>query len=186
MDELLDVARIQMGSRWTSNGSRRTWWRWRARSSPSTSSAPNAIRSASTRRLAELVGEWDGRRLGRVLGNLLDNAIKYSPDGGIIRYVSRSEDGPAGWAVMEVEDDGIGIPEDELEQIFGRFQRGTNVVGQIAGSGIGLASARQIVENHGGTLTAASGDGAGCTLHDPHSARCGAQRIRTRPRGAGA
>jgi len=92
------------------------------------------------------------RRLGRVLSNLLDNAIKYSPDGGTIRVHVGLE--AETWAVLAVEDEGIGIPQDELERVFGRFQRGTNVIGQIVGSGIGLASARQIVENHGGVLTA--------------------------------
>jgi signal transduction histidine kinase len=113
---------------------------------------------------AQVVGTWDTRRLGRVLGNLLDNAIKYSPEGGAIRVQVRQEGGPEGWAVVTVEDQGIGIPPDEQQRIFGRFQRGTNVIGQIAGSGIGLASSRQIVENHGGTLTVASSPRHGSTF----------------------
>ena len=74
------------------------------------------------------------------------------------------ESGTESWAVLTVEDQGVGIPQDELERVFGRFQRGTNVIGEIAGSGIGLASARQIVENHGGTLTAVSRPRHGATF----------------------
>jgi PAS domain S-box-containing protein len=114
--------------------------------------------------VAELVGTWDRRRLGRVLGNLLDNAIKYSPEGGQIQVRVLHQDGPTGWAVMVVEDHGIGIPTDELERVFARFERGTNVVGEIPGSGIGLTSSRQIVENHRGTLTASSRPGQGATF----------------------
>src|SRR6202035_2003326 len=101
----------------------------------------------------EIAGAWDGRRLARAVGNLIDNAIKYSPDGGTVQVRVAHERGASSWAVVEVEDQGIGIPQDELEHIFGRFQRGTNVVGEIAGTGLGLVSARQSVENHGGELT---------------------------------
>jgi signal transduction histidine kinase len=91
-----------------------------------------------------------------VLANLLDNALKYSPAGGTIRVGVSRDDGPPEVGVLTVEDQGVGIPEADLGRIFERFQRGTNVVGEIAGTGIGLASARHIVECHGGTITAAS------------------------------
>jgi signal transduction histidine kinase len=58
----------------------------------------------------------------------------------------------------------VGIPEEDLGRIFERFQRGTNVVGEIAGTGIGLASARHIVETHGGSITAASRSRRGATF----------------------
>jgi len=70
----------------------------------------------------------------------------------------------AAWAVLSVEDHGIGIPQADVERVFGRFQRGTNVIARSPGSGIGLASARQIVATHGGTLTAVSRPGYGTTL----------------------
>jgi PAS domain S-box-containing protein len=117
----------------------------------------------------QVIGRWDGRRLARVVGNLLDNAVKYSPDGGAIRVRVTHEDGAPAWAVVSVEDQGVGIPEQELDRIFERFQRGTNVVGHIAGTGIGLASARTIVESHGGTIAATSrpGEGACFTIRLP-------------------
>jgi PAS domain S-box-containing protein len=112
---------------------------------------------------AEIHGYWDPIRLGRALTNLVSNAIKYSPDGGRV-HVSASACGENGsedgWAVVQVRDEGLGIPPEDLARIFDRFQRGTNVAG-IGGTGIGLAAARQIVEQHGGTLEAESEVGQG-------------------------
>jgi signal transduction histidine kinase len=113
----------------------------------------------------ELVGRWDSARLERVLDNLLSNAIKYSPDGGgVVVQVGQQTDTAGSWAVVAVQDQGVGIPAVDLPHIFERFRRGTNVAGRIAGTGIGLAGAKQIVEQHGGTLTAASSEGHGATL----------------------
>jgi signal transduction histidine kinase/DNA-binding NarL/FixJ family response regulator len=111
---------------------------------------------------AKLSGIWDAGRLERVLQNLLGNALKYSPGGGaVVVTLAREQSADGAWAVLRVEDRGIGIPADDLPRIFERFQRARNVVGQFKGSGIGLSSARQIVEQHGGTITAASEEGAG-------------------------
>lgn len=101
----------------------------------------------------ELVGEWDAPRLERVLGNLLSNAIKFSPDGGDVRVTVRREGTEA---VLDVRDGGVGIPKEDLERIFERFARGSNVAGRISGTGIGLATAKQIVEQHGGTIAVLS------------------------------
>jgi signal transduction histidine kinase len=114
--------------------------------------------------VSELIGRWDARRLARVLGNLLDNALKYSPNGGAIRVAVSRDDGPPGVGVLTVQDQGVGIPEEDLGRIFERFQRGANVIGEIAGTGVGLASARHIVESHGGTITAASRQRRGATF----------------------
>ena len=105
-----------------------------------------------------MLGNWDGLRLGRVLSNLIDNAIKYSTDGGpVLVRVARDGD----WAVLAVEDRGIGIPAAELGRVFQRFQRGSNAVERAGGSGIGLASAHRIVESHGGSIAVQSQEGAG-------------------------
>jgi signal transduction histidine kinase len=108
-----------------------------------------------------LVGDWDGRRLERVLSNLLDNAVKYSPDGGqVVVSVQREGD----WAVVVVRDRGVGIPEDDLPHVFERFRRGANVTGRIGGTGIGLAGVRAIVDGHGGTVHVDSQEGVGSTF----------------------
>jgi PAS domain S-box-containing protein len=110
---------------------------------------------------AQLIGQWDGRRLRRVLANLLDNAIKYSPDGGPIELrVHRDEDG----AAIDVIDHGIGIPNGDQRRIFERFQRASNVEPRIVGTGIGLASVQHILDSHGGTITVHSQEGSGTTF----------------------
>jgi signal transduction histidine kinase len=113
----------------------------------------------------ELVGLWDPVRLERVLRNLLANAVKYSPDGGRITIVIRQEATPTGdWIVIQVTDSGIGIPPADQAAIFIPFHRGGNVIGRIEGTGVGLASAKQIVEQHGGTITVTSEEGRGSTF----------------------
>lgn len=112
-----------------------------------------------------LTGNWDAERVGRAVDNLIVNAIKFSPDGGPVSVeLAREEDAGAGWAVLRVRDEGVGIPASDLPWVFERFRRGTNVTGSFAGSGIGLAGARRIAEQHGGTLTAESREGDGSTF----------------------
>jgi signal transduction histidine kinase len=112
----------------------------------------------------------DGPRLQRALENILGNAIKYSPDGGEVSVRLQAR-GPE--VLLSIEDRGIGIPPADLERIFGRFERGANVAGRFSGTGIGLAIARQIVEQHGGSLSVTSevGQGSAFTLHFPSLAR---------------
>lgn len=115
--------------------------------------------------LDNLIGTWDAVRLGRVLDNLLSNAIKFSPNGGGITVAIAHEDVVGGpWAVVAVRDQGLGIPAADLPRVFERFRRARNVEGRIGGTGIGLASVRQIVEQHGGTITVESVEGAGSTF----------------------
>ncbi|HEY1298522.1 MAG TPA: PAS domain-containing protein [Chloroflexota bacterium] len=111
--------------------------------------------------LPELVGNWDRDRLERVLANLLSNAIKYSPSGGdVLVQVKRARND----AMVSVIDWGLGIPEVDLPHVFERFRRASNVGGKIAGSGLGLAGARDIVELHGGTIVVRSEEGRGSTF----------------------
>jgi PAS domain S-box-containing protein len=111
--------------------------------------------------LSALEGRWDAFRIERVLGNLLSNAVKYSPDGGaVVVRVGRDD----GWAVLSVQDQGIGIPAADLPQLFERYHRARNVVGRMRGAGIGLTGARQIVEQHGGTIAVESREGIGSTF----------------------
>jgi two-component system sensor histidine kinase VicK len=97
-----------------------------------------------------------------VLGNLLENAVKYSPDGSEI-FVDVQD--RAGQIVTAVCDRGIGIPNDELAQVFERFHRGRQVSStNYGGLGLGLYIARQIVERHGGTIWVESKEGSGTTF----------------------
>jgi PAS domain S-box-containing protein len=108
-----------------------------------------------------IVGLWDPRGIERVALNLLTNAIKYSPEGGPVALrVERVANDAIPHALLEVQDEGIGIPTDDLPQIFERYRRGRNV-GRIAGTGIGLTGAKQIVERHGGAIDVTSAEGAG-------------------------
>lgn len=111
--------------------------------------------------LDRLIGKWDGVRLGRVLDNLLDNAVKYSPRGGTIAVTVGHEDDVA---VLTVADRGEGIPENDLPHIFERFHRGRNVEGRIPGTGVGLWGVQRIVELHNGTISVASRVGQGTTF----------------------
>jgi two-component system sensor histidine kinase VicK len=114
----------------------------------------------------ELIVNIDGQRMQRAVENLIGNAVKYSPEGGevSVRMQARPPE-----VLLSVEDRGIGIPPADLERIFARFERGANVAGRFSGTGIGLAIARQIVEQHGGSLTVRSavGEGSTFTLHFP-------------------
>jgi signal transduction histidine kinase len=104
----------------------------------------------------------DRVHLRRVLDNLLANAVKYSPGGGRIDVRLRRD---ATTAVVEVEDRGIGIPEAELVHLFDRFFRASSARGrEIPGTGLGLATARSLVEGHEGTITVASELGRGTTF----------------------
>jgi signal transduction histidine kinase len=108
-----------------------------------------------------LDGAWDTARLERVLDNLLSNAIKYSPDGGVVTVIVVGDDDDTGqWAVLSVRDPGVGIPAADLPRIFERFSRATNV-GAIGGTGIGLAVSHQIVQQHGGTISVDTVEGGG-------------------------
>jgi signal transduction histidine kinase len=113
----------------------------------------------------ELTGEWDQERLQRVLRNLLSNAVKYSPAGSTVTVTLTSEDADdRRWARLAVQDEGIGIPAEDLPLVFERFHRGRNTAGSAPGAGLGLAGARQIVELHGGRIAIASVEGRGTTV----------------------
>jgi signal transduction histidine kinase len=108
-----------------------------------------------------LLGVWDPGRLERVIDNLLSNAIKFTPAGGDVT-LRINRDGA--WAVLAVDDPGVGIPAADLPHVFERYWRGSNVTGRIAGSGLGLSGARGIIEQHGGTISVASAEGRGSTF----------------------
>jgi signal transduction histidine kinase/CHASE3 domain sensor protein len=101
----------------------------------------------------------DRERLSQLVGNLISNALKFTPAGGHVT-VRTFVDGSH--AVIEVEDDGIGIPEAEQDRLFQRFFRSTTATEQaIPGTGLGLVISRAIAEAHGGTIDVRSEEGAG-------------------------
>lgn len=109
----------------------------------------------------EITAKVDPGRIEQVLGNLLGNAIRHSPPGSEIRLRLQ----PVGFdraAIIEVADRGEGIPPEALPNIFERFYRADRGRDRSrGGSGLGLAIARQLVEAHGGSISAANRDGGG-------------------------
>lgn len=104
----------------------------------------------------------DQERLGQVFGNLIGNAIKFTPDGGTI-MVRLTNDGELVRA--EVIDEGIGIAQDNLTRIFERFyQVDGSSKRRFRGTGLGLAIVKEIIDAHGGTITVSSEIGTGSTF----------------------
>jgi signal transduction histidine kinase len=104
----------------------------------------------------------DAMRLEQVLENLVQNAIKYSPSGGRIQVRIEPQ---SDTAKLCVSDEGIGIPQTAIPQVFDRFYRAPNVDPQrITGMGIGLYVVKEIVTLHGGTVGVESGEGKGTTF----------------------
>ncbi len=128
----------------------------RAGSSPSVE-----FKSDLDPRLPIVVGDRD--RLVQVVSNLVNNAVKYSPDGGTVTLSSRTEDG---FALVSVTDTGVGIPPDEISHVFERFRRVRSGAAQsIPGTGLGLTIVKQIVEMHGGKIWVESAVGHGSAFH---------------------
>ena len=106
----------------------------------------------------------DPERMGQVLGNLLDNALRHTSEGGTVTLTSRSVD--KRWVEFEVQDSGEGIEPEHLANVFDRFYRADTARNrEQGGSGIGLAIAKALVEAHGGGISADSpGRGRGATF----------------------
>jgi signal transduction histidine kinase len=118
------------------------------------------IQSAAEPDGLELDG--DQERLRQVLANLVANAVRHSPRGGKVLVRASREDGHA---LLEVVDEGPGIPPGEAERVFERFYRSDQArSSEEGGSGLGLAIARWIVELHGGTIRAEDANPHGCRI----------------------
>lgn len=103
---------------------------------------------------------WDASLLRHILINLLANAIKYSPDGGLVRFELIGQEKTV---LFRIQDSGIGIPKSDQKHLFQPFHRADNV-GQIPGTGLGLAIVKRCVEVHGGKISVHSQVEVGTTF----------------------
>lgn len=101
----------------------------------------------------------DAKSLGRALAAVVDNAIKFSPNGGKVRVILSAHEH---WAEIQVQDNGVGIPAESMPFIFDRFYHLDEVNGYLfRGAGLGLSIARQVIEQHGGEIAVESALGQG-------------------------
>ena len=106
--------------------------------------------------------EIDTDKLTQVIDNIISNAIKYSPDGGNVRFGFTVHDN---MLKVMVSDDGMGIPKENVQKIFERFYRVDRARARsMGGTGLGLAIAREMIEAHGGKIWAQSEEGVGTTI----------------------
>ncbi|MGE5679253.1 MAG: PAS domain S-box protein [Bacillota bacterium] len=103
----------------------------------------------------------DSKLLRQILMNLLVNAVKYSPGGGIIKLIAKIDDNNV---KLEISDQGIGIPEENMAVLFEPFNRGENV-GSIQGTGLGLSIVKKSVELHNGSIEVKSQIGTGTSFY---------------------
>jgi signal transduction histidine kinase len=133
----------------------------------------SSLSSAQDGNAAEVLGDPD--ELRTAVSNLLDNAVKYSPDGVHISVEVDTPDPER--IVLRVRDRGVGIPEHELKRIFKRFYRVTQrSLSQAKGTGLGLFIVRSIARKHGGRVfaeSAGAGKGTTVTMELPRSAGAG-------------
>ena len=105
----------------------------------------------------------DPQRIAQVLRNLVDNAVKYSPDGGLVVVQGRIGEHEV---IISVADQGVGIAPEDLNRLFEKFFRVKSGLGRhVVGSGLGLPIAHTLVESHGGRIWAESSVGKGTTLY---------------------
>ncbi len=118
-----------------------------------------------------LVIEGDRHRLAQAIGNLVTNAVKYTPEGGTVRITGATADGKV---ILSIEDNGVGIAPDFLPRVFEALVQGDRSLDRSEGGlGMGLAVTRKLIELHGGTIVARSdgpGMGSTFTLCLPHIA----------------
>jgi signal transduction histidine kinase len=102
--------------------------------------------------------DGDPIRLRQMIGNLLDNAIKYTPTGGVVRVEAKVEHNQV---ILSVSDTGPGIHPADVPYLFDKFFRARNVPQEVPGTGLGLSIVKSIVDNHGGRIWVESKIGEG-------------------------
>jgi len=104
----------------------------------------------------------DQGKVGQIIHNLIDNALKYTPDGGEIRLTLTAE---RSYAVLTVTDNGVGIPQEDQAHIFDRFYRVDKARSRATGgTGLGLSIVQEMVTMHGGEIAVESAPGMGSTF----------------------
>ena len=110
----------------------------------------------------QLFVEIDTDKMTQVLDNIISNALKYSPDGGMVRFVLWTENDEM---KVSISDEGMGIPQENVGRIFDRFYRADRARSRaMGGTGLGLAIAKEMVVAHGGRIRAESEEGKGTTI----------------------
>lgn len=127
-----------------------------------TISTLDAVDEAGGPRAERLVVEGDRPQLASAIGNVVENAVKYSDPGDGVQVRVRERDG---WGEIVVIDEGAGIPRDDLDRIFERFYRVDRARSRsTGGTGLGLSIVRHVAENHRGTISVESVEGEGTTF----------------------
>lgn len=161
LDDLLDVSRIESGKPLETHPSPQTvkeliepsvrHYRWAVK----THTMVTHLDEPELKLLA------DRDRIGQVMENLLNNAVKYSPQGGIVKVTGRRIDTDA--YQISVEDQGIGMTQEETSRVFEKFYRADATDSAIKGTGLGMTIVKTIVEAHGGRVWLESERGKGTT-----------------------
>jgi signal transduction histidine kinase len=165
--QLLDVARLQAGQELTLEVQPTNLGELARQVTDVQTKVQEQVRIRFEAQGPDPVGDWDPDRIERVISNLLYNAVKYNRQGAEVVVSVRQQldaERNESWAVLEVRDQGMGIPAADLPNIFDRFFRGSNVAGKIGGTGIGLAGVKHIVQQHAGTIHVESTEGVGTVV----------------------
>lgn len=160
IDNLLDMSRLQAGIFKMETEPAKFSLLMQELATDTLISAPDHVLTWSLPKQLPLL-VMDPRRIRQVMGNLIDNAAKYSPAGSEI-VISAQED--EGTLVVNVTDHGIGIPADEIDKVFERMYRVKSTeIAQIGGAGLGLPICKAVIEAHGGQIRIESEEGNGTT-----------------------
>jgi signal transduction histidine kinase len=161
VEDVLDFARMEEGRQEYKSEpiEPSSWLRGTASEFQATLAADRQVECAIPDVLPQLRG--DASALARAVHNLLDNAVKYSPASPTVWLSARAEEGKV---IVDVRDEGVGIPRDEQAHVFDRFFRGRETASTTRGAGLGLSLVQHIVAAHGGRVSVSSEPGRGTTM----------------------
>jgi two-component system, OmpR family, sensor histidine kinase SenX3 len=162
IDDLLDLSRIEVNDASVQEANSLTVLVRQAIDPLRPVADSRQIKIDVTESAPDLVVHGDRRDLISAIGNLVENAVKYSEDHSLVRVVTSGDEY---WVTVAVADEGVGIPRREQERIFERFYRVDRARSRsTGGTGLGLSIVRHVVANHGGTIDVESEEGVGSTF----------------------